>query len=72
MVFRQMKNTAIFRNLHIQGHAICKTMLPINRETEKIYIKLFRFCFIKDAQDRCCPSKTHSNKVLPYSIIKIE
>lgn len=55
----QMKNAAIFRDLHVERQVIFKAMLPIQFEAEKIEIEFFRLRFIEDAQDRNGGSESH-------------
>lgn len=55
----QMKNAAIFRDLHVERQVIFKAMLPIQFEAEKIEIELFRLRFVEDAQDGDGVSESH-------------
>jgi len=60
IVFRQVKDTAISRKLHVEWRLRFKPMLPINLETEKIHIEFSRFGFIEDAKDWCGSSEIHA------------
>lgn len=59
MVLGQVKNAAIFRNLHVERPLRLKAMLPIQRETQEVEIEFLRFLFVEDAQNGDGRSQFH-------------
>src|SRR5262245_21227458 len=54
-----MNNAAVLGYLHVEREIFLEPMLPINFETQKVYIEFLRFRFVEDAKNRCRLSKAH-------------
>ena len=61
MMFRQMKNAAILRDLHVEREMRLKAMLPIQPETQEVEIEFLRPRFVEYAQDGDGCSQLHGS-----------
>jgi len=56
-----MENTAVSRDLHVQGQIALEPMLPVDLEAQKVDVELLRLCFVEDPENWRRPAKTHGN-----------
>ena len=53
MVLRQVQPAVVARDLHVEGSVRPEAVLEIDREAEKIHVKLARLGLVEYAQDGC-------------------